>query len=261
MHVLPSPCYVLSDAHLGFAPAEMERRLIRFLRGLQGKAGSLVINGDLFEFWFEWNHVIPRDGWRVLAALADLRESGVPIMMIAGNHDCWGGDTLREEAGIEYLYGPWRGSLAGWDARLEHGDGLRAREDRRYRAMRAVIRHPWSIRAFRWFHPDWGTALASHSSGASRSYSARDGGAGLRAVAQQALLTEPDVEVVIYGHSHVASLERLQGGGIYANAGSWLDRPTYLRLTPERIELREDDGSAEGVHLHSLDHVAQEALP
>jgi len=88
--VLPAPAYVISDAHLGFAMQDVERSPVRFLRFLHGRAGSLVINGDLFEFWFEWRRVMPRGAFRVLAALADLRESGVPILMIAGNHDCWG---------------------------------------------------------------------------------------------------------------------------------------------------------------------------
>jgi len=259
--VLPSPCYVFSDTHLGFAPASVEGSLRAFLRGLPGRAGSLVINGDLFEFWFEWKRVMPRAAFRVLAALADLRDAGIPVLMIAGNHDCWGGEILREDVGIDFQLGPWRGELAGWPAYIEHGDGLRDREDRRYRALRTVLRNPLAIRAFRWIHPDWATALAGGSSHASRSYAARDGGRGLRAVALRRFAQEPGVELVVYGHSHVATLERVPSGGVYANAGSWLDAPTFLRVTPERVELRRWDGSAEGVALHIVDRAAQETLP
>lgn len=259
--MLPSPCYVFSDTHLGFAPASVEGSLRAFLRGLPGRAGSLVINGDLFEFWFEWKRVMPRAAFRVLAALADLRDAGIPVLMIAGNHDCWGGEILREDVGIDFQLGPWRGELAGWPAYIEHGDGLRDREDRRYRALRTVLRNPLAIRAFRWIHPDWATALAGGSSHASRSYAARDGGRGLRAVALRRFAQEPGVELVVYGHSHVATLERVPSGGVYANAGSWLDAPTFLRVTPERVELRRWDGSAEGVALHIVDRAPQETLP
>ena len=65
--MLPAPCYVLSDAHLGAAPADTERDLLGLLRGLPSDARALVINGDLFDFWFEWRHAIPRVGVRVLA--------------------------------------------------------------------------------------------------------------------------------------------------------------------------------------------------
>lgn len=261
MHVsLPSPCYVISDAHLGFAHDDIERSLLSFLDELPGRAGSLLINGDLFEFWFEWKRVIPRHAYRVVAALADLRERGLPILMIAGNHDCWGGSFLREDVGVDYEIGPWEGSIAGWRARVEHGDGLRAREDRRYRALRRVLRNGLAIRAFRLLHPDFASSLAMRSSHASRTYGARDGGRGLRQVAEASLSTRPDIELLLYAHSHVPALERMSPAQVYANAGSWLSDRTFLRVTPERVELRRWDGSADGVHLDAADRVTEKAL-
>lgn len=234
--------------------------MLQFVRQLQGRAGSLVINGDLFEFWFEWRTVIPRASFRALAALAELRESGTPILMVAGNHDCWGGDVLRQDVGIDYHVGPWEGSVAGWRGRIEHGDGLRPREDRRYRLLRRGLRNAWAIRAFRWLHPDLGTRLATHSSHASRTYAARDQGRGLAKIASETLASHAGLELLIYGHSHVAALTRTPTGGVYANAGSWLDAPTFLRLTGERIELRRWDGSAEGLHLDGFDRVTEKTL-
>lgn len=262
--MLNAPCFVLSDAHLGFAPAEVERSLLKFLRYAGANAQSLVINGDLFEFWFEWKSVIPRRGFRVLAALAELTERGVPVLMIAGNHDCWGGDVLRRDAGIDYQYGPWTGRLAGWRTRIEHGDGLRPIEDRRYRMIRGVLRNRLAIRAFRWLHPDLATPLATHSSHASRSYGARDGGRGLREAAERTASRDHSLDLIIFGHSHVAALTRLASGAAYANPGSWLDAPTYLRISPERIALARwsegADESAESVDLDTLDRVAEKPL-
>lgn len=260
MRSLPAPCYVVSDAHLGFAPEEAERTLLEFLARMRDEAGSLVINGDLFEFWFEWKSVMPRRTFRVLAALAALRDRGIPVLMIAGNHDCWGGEILREDVGVEYLFGPWEGEVGGWRTRIEHGDGLREREDRRYRALRRVLRSPLAIHAFRWLHPDWGSAVANRSSHASRTYGARDGGRGLESVAMQQLANRPELDAVIFGHSHVPALRQAENGQVYANAGAWLSDPTYLRFTPERVELRRWDGSPEGVHLDAADRPAQEPL-
>jgi UDP-2,3-diacylglucosamine hydrolase len=259
--VLPSPCYVFSDTHLGAAPVEVERHLLRFLRHLSGRAGSLVINGDLFEFWFEWRSVIPRASFRVLASLSDLVDSGVPVLWIAGNHDCWGGDMLRNDVGVDYHIGPWTGQLAGWQTLIEHGDGLRTIEDRKYRRLRTVLRHPASIWAFRrLLHPDFGSRLAAGSSHASRTYQARDGGRGLRAVAMSQLESNRGIELLIFGHSHVAALERAPGGGVYANAGSWMSKPTFLRIDAQRIALMEWNGSAEGQCLDTLDRRTQESL-
>jgi UDP-2,3-diacylglucosamine hydrolase len=211
----------------------VEGALLAFLDAR--REGSVVINGDLFDFWFEWRTVIPRAGFRVLAALATLRDRGVPVLWIAGNHDCWGGEVLRRDVGVEYHVGPWEGSLAGWRTRIEHGDGLRGAEDRGYRAIRPILRHNLAMRAFRLLPADWASRLASGSSQASRTYRARDKGAGLRAVAASTLSTASAPELFILGHSHVPALERL-GSGVYANAGTWIDA-TYLVVTPERIAL------------------------
>ncbi len=235
--MLPAPCYVLSDAHLGAAPPETERDLVAFLRAIPGDAKSLVINGDLFDFWFEWRHAIPRVGVRVLGELARIREQGVPVLWVAGNHDCWGGDVLRRDLGLDYHVGPWRGSAGGWETLVEHGDGLRPKEDAPYRRLRAVLRHPWCVALFRLLHPDFGTWLAMKSSHTSRNMRPRDGGAGLRAVAGERLGAPGAPDLLIFGHSHARSMERI-GRGIFANPGAWMDGPHYLRLVPDRVELR-----------------------
>jgi UDP-2,3-diacylglucosamine hydrolase len=259
--VLTAPCYIMSDAHLGFASNDVERAVIGFFRHVATQGGSLVVNGDLFEFWFEWRTVIPRRGFRALAALADVVDAGVPVLMIAGNHDCWGGDVLRKDVGVDYRFGPWVDDIAGWRARIEHGDGLRVHEDKGYRLIRPVLRSPLAIRSFRWLHPDFATHLASNSSHASRTYSARDGGRGLRDAAARAEAAAGPLDLLIFGHSHVATLERLPGGAIYGNPGSWLDAPTFLRITETEVALRQWDGSAESADLHAFHRSPQEALP
>lgn len=258
--MLASPCYLIGDTHLGVGPADLERRLVEFLRHLPGNAKSLVINGDLFDFWFEWRTVIPKQHFRTLATLAEIREAGVDVLMVAGNHDCWGGEFLSREVGVRYQLGAWEGIVADWRTRIDHGDGLRAVEDRKYRALRRVLRHPLAIRAFRWVHPDFGTRLARGSSSASRTYRARDEGAGLRAVAHSALAENSALDLLVFGHSHVPTLERVPGGGVYANAGSWLDAPTHLVITSDRVELREWTRSAEGHRLHAIDRRSEKAL-
>ena len=257
--MLDAPVYIFSDTHLGAAPPRVETALLEFLRAVRRDAGSLLINGDLFDFWFEWRTVVPRRSFRVLSALADLVDDGMKVLLIAGNHDCWGGEVLREDVGITYHSGAWEGSIAGWRARVEHGDGLRPKEDRGYRMLRKVLRHPASIAAFKLLHPDLGTGIANRMSHTSRRYRALDEGAGIRRIAMNRLAQDRNTELLLFGHSHVAHLERSPGGGVYANAGSWLDEPTFLVVTPERIELRRWRGSAEGDRLDAVDRGAQKA--
>jgi UDP-2,3-diacylglucosamine hydrolase len=255
--VLPGPCYIISDAHLGAAPAETERSLLAFLRYASTDAGSIVVNGDLFDFWFEWKYVLPRAGYRVFAALSGLADAGIPVVWVAGNHDCWGGDIIRQDGGIDYRLDGWRGSIAGWGARVEHGDGLRHVEDRRYRALRTVLRNRAAMWTFRWLHPDLGARLAVGSSHASRTYKAKDGGEGLRHVAHRDLEAEPSIDLVVFGHSHVPALERTATGQIYANAGTWIGDSTFLKVSDNEIALCRWSAS-EGIHqLIVLPRVAQ----
>lgn len=251
--MLHTPCHIVSDLHLGVTPAPTERLFESYLASLATSVRTLVINGDLFDFWFEWKSVIPRHGFRILAALAALHDAGVQIIYIAGNHDCWGGDVLRRDVGAEYHMGPWTGMIGPWSARIEHGDGLRDREDRKYRAVRPLMRSPTAIRLFRRLHPDLATRIALGSSNASRTYRARDGGEGLRSIAHKELMDGAPLDLLVYGHSHVAALERVGEAGVFANAGSWLDAPTYLALHDDCIELLEWSPSAEGKRLDVVD--------
>ncbi len=251
---------LMSDSHLGVAASERERDLVAWLSFARAHAGSVVINGDLFDFWFEWRTVIPRGHVRVLGALAALVDSGKPVLMIAGNHDAWGGEVITREIGAQLIHGDWNGALGGWHTHLAHGDGLRGRHDRRYRAFKRVMRNALAIRAFGSLHPDLATRVARGTSRKSRSHGATDGGSGLRTVAHDYLATHRDVELVVFGHSHVATLDRSATGGVYANPGAWVIRPTYLVMRDERIELRAWSGSSEGDLLDAIDRLPQEAL-
>jgi UDP-2,3-diacylglucosamine hydrolase len=234
---LATPCLIMSDAHLGAAPPDTERSLLGFFRHAATSAKSVVINGDLFDFWFEWKRVMPRDGFRTLAAIADAREAGCEVVWVAGNHDCWGGDILKD-TGVTYHVGPWQGKIGPWTTLIEHGDGLRETEDAPYRRLRTVLRNPLAIWTFRHLlHPDWATALASGTSHTSRNMRPRDQGEGLKRVAEQRL-AGGGLDLYVFGHSHASALGR-SGSGVYANPGAWLDGPRFLRVTDDAVALIE----------------------
>ncbi len=258
--MLPTPVLLLGDVHLGIADPAAEEDLLQFLRQVPERARSLVIMGDVFDFWFAWKHAIPRTGFRVLAALADLRDAGIPVVWIGGNHDCWGGDALQELTGAAYTLEPWSGHFGPWRVRLAHGDGLRDVEDRPYRRLRTVLRHPLAIKLYGWLHPNWATGLALRSSHTSRTRRAGDAGRGLQAVAASWMQRADDPELVVFGHSHVPALTRA-GGGVYGNAGAWyLDRQ-YLRITDGDVSICRWTASAEGDVLDVIERGAEKPLP
>ena len=73
-------------------------------------------------------------------------------------------------------------------------------------------------------------------------------------------MARADLELLLYGHSHVPALVRISPTQVYANAGSWLDRPTFVRITEDRVAIREWNGSAESADLDALDRSAKETL-
>src|SRR5206468_493773 len=74
---------------------------------------ALLINGDLFDFWFEYGSVIPRRHFGTVAKLHALRARGVPITFVGGNHDRWGGDFLIHDLGIAFHPGEAEPDVAG----------------------------------------------------------------------------------------------------------------------------------------------------
>ena len=255
------PWYILSDCHVGAAPAETTNALVHFLRRLRGESGALILNGDILDFWFEWRRSIPAFALPVLGALGELRASGMPVTWIAGNHDCWGGAVLRDTLGITYLTTPLRQTMGQWDVEIEHGDGLRGKADAGYLRIRPILRHPLSVWAFKLVHPDFGTRLALGTSEASRVHSAADNGLGLRDVALERIAQDGGPSLVVFGHSHVAGLTRAPNGGVYANPGGWGQVPRFLKLTADRIDLFEITSSGEDRRLDSVERRTDETLP
>jgi len=89
--------FVLADAHLGGVPDAVASALHAFLDTVPRAGDHLVINGDLFEFWFEYDSVIPRRAFPTLARLAAARDRGVRLTVTGGNHDRWGRGFWQRE--------------------------------------------------------------------------------------------------------------------------------------------------------------------
>ena len=244
------PVYVVSDIHLGAVPAETERAFRRFLDHAAAHAAALLINGDLFDFWFEYRHVVLREHFRVVAKLADVVEAGVKVWFVGGNHDAWAGSFLRDDVGIEVLHGPVELELAGRRALVAHGDGV-GRGDIKYRALKAVIRHPISIGAFRRLHPDFGRRIAHRASSTEHKAEGNDGGARSRAAyirqwAEERIRADPGLKLVLAGHAHTVERSEVEPGRFYVNSGDWLDAWTYVVLPadggpPELRDWRADE--------------------
>ncbi|MSR07372.1 MAG: UDP-2,3-diacylglucosamine diphosphatase [Gemmatimonadetes bacterium] len=229
--VPPKAAAVVSDAHLGHTPGVVGATFLAFVKAIPGMADHLVINGDLFDFWFEYRRVIPRDAFPALAALSDMRSRGVRLTVTGGNHDRWGGDFWVRELGADFHAGPVELDLAGRRAFLAHGDGL-AESRLLSRVMHRITRHPVTTGAFRLIHPDVGFWLADRLSGVlaeqTKTPAALAQAAALQETFARDLMTRrPDLELVVLGHTHHAVIREVAPGRWYVNSGAWMEGYSY----------------------------------
>ena len=147
--------YFVSDVHLGLRtvdPAEREARFIAFLKGLPAQEmRALYLLGDIWDFWYEYRDVIPREGARVVAALIGLMDAGVEVWFCPGNHDIWT-YSYFEQLGMHRFEQPYYVTLDGKDFCLGHGDLLGGAK-RGYKLMIKVFHNRAAQWLFSLLHP------------------------------------------------------------------------------------------------------------
>ena len=161
---------VFADVHLkghGDEAATLDE-FVAFLRGIDPtEFPRVVMLGDLFDFWFEYRHVIFSEYFEVLRALADLRDSGAELHLICGNHDFWAGRFLRDGLGIHVHPDSVTIEDEGPRVLFVHGDGVNP-SDWSYRLYKRFARSPIVVGGFRLIHPDWAMGIARFVSALSR---------------------------------------------------------------------------------------------
>ena len=74
-----SKIYFISDVHLGLYPPEKsrgrEKILVEWLNSIEDDVKELYLLGDIFDFWHEYRHVVPKGHIRFLGKLAELAEA------------------------------------------------------------------------------------------------------------------------------------------------------------------------------------------
>lgn len=229
---------IFSDVHLqvGEDGRPGRERFISFLRSFDpSEFDRIIILGDLFDFWFEYKHVVFSGYFDVLRAFVELRDAGVKFDFVCGNHDLWAGRFLESELGFSIHRDRLALDLGGARVLFVHGDGLNPR-DVGYRVYKRFAQFPPVVWLFGLLHPDWAMRLAQFvSHGSRRMFQADDLSQGtevepLRRHAER-VLAAGDADVVFSGHCHYP--QRMEfptpnGTGVYFNTGDWLFHCSYV---------------------------------
>ena len=236
----------------GSSSRDRERAIIAWLDHCwRADAEAFYLVGDLFEFWFEWRHVVPRGYVRFLGKLAELVDDGIAVHIFTGNHDLWMSDYLSHEVGATIHRRPQRLRLEGWEVMVGHGDGL-GPGDRGYKLMKKVFVAGWARWLYARLHPNFAVWLARLFSQRSREAQPAEAAflgperEWLVAYAERKLKQDPTLEVFIFGHRHLNIDHTLSNGqSRYINLGEWLYGQSYCRIDESSVKVLSWTGKSE----------------
>ncbi len=239
--------YFLSDFHLGIRNAEESRlreiRICRFLDQIKTNARTIYLVGDIFDFWFEYKTVVPKGYVRLLGKLAELKDAGIEIIVLTGNHDLWMNDYFETELNIPVHHKPIEVSINHRKFFIGHGDGL-GPGDTGFKVMKKIFTNPICQWLYRWVHPDVGIRLALFWSRRSRIVSDRTEekflGNDKEWLVQFCLdkLKTEHFDYFIFGHRHLPIDLQLTPNSKYHNLGDWLKYDSYAVFDGSTCELR-----------------------
>ena len=239
--------YFASDFHLGTpSPArsrERETAVVRWLSSIETNAAALFLVGDVFDFWFEYKHVIPKGFTRLQGKLAELADGGLPIKLFTGNHDMWMRQYFTDELGIPVYRQPRPYQLGEKHVLVGHGDGL-GPGDHVYKRLKKVFESKLAQHAFKWLHPDVGIGLAQAWSRRSRISNLKKDEETFRGEEHEWLWhycreieAQTHHDYYVFGHRPLPLDLTVSPTSRYINLGEWVHARTYGIFDGEAVSL------------------------
>jgi UDP-2,3-diacylglucosamine hydrolase len=238
--------YFASDFHLG-APTHgksiiREKKICEWLDSIKPNCLELFLVGDIFDFWFEYKHAVPKGFVRLLGKLAEFTDSGIPVHLFIGNHDMWAFDYLPKEIGINIFYEPIRREILGKRFYIGHGDGL-GPGDHTYKILKKVFRNKFIQSLFGFIHPNIGIGLADFLSKRSRAKSGHldevflgEEKEWLIHYSKEQFNINP-VDYFVFGHRHLPIYHPIYDAK-YINTGDWIKYCTFGEFDGEIFNLK-----------------------
>ncbi len=238
--------YFLSDFHLGVPTRQeslvREKLIVQFLNEIKDSAAAIFIVGDMFDFWYEYKHVVPRGYTRLLGKLAELSDLGIQLHFFVGNHDMWMTSYFQQEFNMNVYYEPQDFEWNGKKFLVGHGDGL-GPGDKGYKRLKKIFRNPFCQWAFGVLPPGIGMGLANYFSRRSRAKTSHIEEKFLGEEKEwlilysRKVLQEKKYDFFIFGHRHLPIDHRLNETSRYINLGEWMNFFTYAVFDGNDVQL------------------------
>jgi UDP-2,3-diacylglucosamine hydrolase len=243
--------YFASDFHLGVPSyeksLEREKRIVSWLEHVSPTAQEIFLVGDIFDFWFEYKHAVPKGFIRLQGKIAELTDAGIPVHVFTGNHDMWIFDYLPKELGFTLHREPVIREFHGKRFLIGHGDGL-GPGDKGYKIIKKLFQNKFCQWSFARLHPNFGIWLASYFSRSSRAATGQEDevfrgieGEWLYIYCKE-LLEKDQFDHFVFGHRHLPLQFEMEENRFYTNLGDWLKYNTYAVFDGISLELLSWDG-------------------
>jgi len=228
--------YFASDFHFGIpsldASLKRERKVVAWLEMVRHDAHSIYLLGDIFDFWFEYKHTIPKGFIRFQGKLAELRDAGILIYLFTGNHDMWMFDYFPNALGIPVYRDPILVTNGSQKLIIGHGDGLGPGETG-YKILKWFFNSNVCQWLFARLHPNLGMSIASFWSSKSRISNMKKEEKFHGDEKEFLLIWCKEQEKIahhdfyIFGHRHLPLDLKVSETSRYINIGEWVRSTTY----------------------------------
>lgn len=242
--------FFASDFHLGVPSAveslKRERRIVRWLDSVKHEAHSIYILGDIFDFWFEYKHAIPKGFIRLQGKLAEIRDAGIPVIFFTGNHDMWMFDYFTKELDIPIYRSPQELRVGNDRLLIGHGDGL-GPGDHTYKIIKKFFNSKVCQWLFARIHPNLGIGIANFWSRKSRISNSKNEEKFEGEQGEYLWVYCSEIEksnhhdYYIFGHRHLPLDLKITGNSRYINLGEWVHFNTYAVYDGKNVELKTFD--------------------
>ena len=236
--------YFASDFHLG-SPNQKEslireKKICAWLNQISKDAKEIYLLGDLFDFWFEYNKVIPKGFERLKGKLAEISDKGVQIHFFQGNHDLWTFGYFEKELGFKVYKQPQVFEINKKKFYIAHGDGL-GKGNITYKIIKHIYLNKICQFLFAITPSSIGIPLAKFLSNRSRKKNIKHpkkNGHNTLIEHSKKILKKNKIDYFIYGHIHEPKNIELDGHSKYINLGDWVQHFSYAELDGESLLLK-----------------------
>lgn len=239
--------YFASDFHLGVPSKEeslkREQKIVRWMDTIRPSAHAIFFMGDIFDFWFEYRHTIPKGFIRFQGKLAEFVDAGIPVYFFTGNHDMWMFDYFTDELGIPVFRHNQQFELNNKKFFIGHGDGL-GPGDHTYKLLKRIFANPICQWLFARIHPNLGMSIAHMWSRKSRISSTkkevkRFGEEEWLLLYSREKEKEQHHDYYVFGHRHLPMELEVNDQSKYINLGEWVNYNTYAEFDGKELKLLE----------------------